>query len=196
MCHKASQGLCGFHPNRGRSSADAGDIFLGAGRRRTLRLTIWVSYPAKLCRAWHLEGGDHVQGNIGVTDMSAGRTIDDARPPTLRSRVTNGSALFLGGVDGRSATARRFRDLIAAMTSDLGGADLLSEGQRQLIRRAAALAVECERGEARMAGGKSFDLPAYIVGANALRRILVTLGLERRAAAEPRLADVLRGKAA
>src|SRR5215467_4363246 len=53
-----------------------------------------------------------------------------------RSRVTNGSQL-LPLTDGRSVTARRFRDLYEGICSDLGGADILSEGQKQLARRAA-----------------------------------------------------------
>ena len=48
-----------------------------------------------------------------------------------RSRVTNGSKL-LPLADGRSVTARRFRDLYEDIAADLGGLDQLSEGQRQL----------------------------------------------------------------
>ena len=65
------------------------------------------------------------------------------RSPVARSRVTNDSAL-LAGVDGRSAIARRFRDLVGAIISDMGGDDAISEGQRQLARRASALSVLCE----------------------------------------------------
>jgi hypothetical protein len=64
-----------------------------------------------------------------------------------RSQVGNG-AKFLPMTDGRSATARRFKDLVQDISSDLGGVALLSEGQRQLIRRAAMLSAECERHEA------------------------------------------------
>jgi hypothetical protein len=41
--------------------------------------------------------------------------------------------------DGRSVTARRFRDLDEDIRADLGGQAHLSEGQRQLVRRAAML---------------------------------------------------------
>jgi hypothetical protein len=37
-----------------------------------------------------------------------------------RNRVTNGNALFIEG-DQRSKAAKRFRDIIAAITTDLGG---------------------------------------------------------------------------
>ncbi len=37
---------------------------------------------------------------------------------TTRSRVTNGKSLFLERVDGRSLTARRYRDLYQAFIAD------------------------------------------------------------------------------
>jgi hypothetical protein len=58
------------------------------------------------------------------------------RSASLRSKLGNGSKL-LPMTDGRSATARRFRDLIEDISADLGGVAMLSEGQRQLVRRAA-----------------------------------------------------------
>ena len=69
------------------------------------------------------------------------------RYPAMRSRVTSGRQLFVEG-DGRGAWARRFRDLIAAHSGDLGGADFLSEAQRSLIRRAACLEVSLRRPKA------------------------------------------------
>jgi hypothetical protein len=101
------------------------------------------------------------------------------RPAAHRSRVANGSKL-LPLTDGRSASARRFKDLIEDIMLDLGGADMLSEGQRQLIRRAAMLSAESERLEARWARGESeFEIGAYATLTNALRRVLETLGLKR-----------------
>ena len=40
-----------------------------------------------------------------------------------RTRVTNGKALFLDGVDGRTLAARRYRDLFYSFISDLGGTE-------------------------------------------------------------------------
>ena len=99
-----------------------------------------------------------------------------------RSSVTNGSRLFaVAGLDGRTQTARRFRDLVEVMTNDLGGADLLSEGQRQLIRRAASLSIMAESIEADLARDLAFDLNNYGMVCDRLRRILESLGLERKA---------------
>ena len=41
--------------------------------------------------------------------------------PEARSRVSNGKDLFLDGVDGRSVIARRYRDILAQLTSDISG---------------------------------------------------------------------------
>jgi hypothetical protein len=44
-----------------------------------------------------------------------------------------GTRLFcVDGLDGRSQTARRFRDLVETIGNDLGGVDNFSEGQKQL----------------------------------------------------------------
>ena len=101
------------------------------------------------------------------------------RSSTVRSKLANGSKL-LPLTDGRSATARRFRDLIEDISSDLGGASYLSEAQRQLIRRLSMLSAESERQEAMWPRGEAeFDINAYTVLTNAMRRVAETLGLRR-----------------
>jgi hypothetical protein len=97
-----------------------------------------------------------------------------------RSRVTNGTRL-LPNIDGRSQIGRRFRDLVAAFSLDLAPANdaSLSEGQRALIRRAAALSVECERMEVRFAlndGASDKELNVFQRSVNSLRRVIETLG--------------------
>jgi uncharacterized protein YjiS (DUF1127 family) len=99
--------------------------------------------------------------------------------PTGRSRVSNGSAVFLDGVDGRSALARRYRDILAQLISDMGGDP--SEAQTIIARRAATLAVWCEQAEADLASGKDIDIGEFTTATNALRRLLSDIGLERRA---------------
>jgi hypothetical protein len=98
-----------------------------------------------------------------------------------RSRITNGMAL-LPDVDGRSLWARRMRDLIALHVRDAGGEDLLSEAQRSIIRRAACITVELERLEQSFANGDAnvAMLAEYGRGSNTLRRLLESLGLERK----------------
>jgi hypothetical protein len=112
------------------------------------------------------------------------------RPPAVRSKLANGSKL-LPLTDGRSATARRFRDLVESITADLGGRDLLSEGQRQLIRRASMLSAEAERLEALAVRGEAFDAETYGVLTDRLGRTLQRIGLKRVAREIPSLASYL-----
>jgi hypothetical protein len=82
--------------------------------------------------------------------------------PTTRSAVTNGTQLFVvDTIDGRSKEARRFRDVLGQIMDDLGGTDHLSEGQKQLARRAALMSVECEKLEAKAVAGEKIDLEAF-----------------------------------
>jgi hypothetical protein len=99
---------------------------------------------------------------------------------TGRARVSNGSQLFLdeSGLDGRSVMARRYRDVLAQLVSDLGGDP--SEAQSIIARRAATLAVWCEQAESCMAKGDAIDIGSFTTATNALRRLLADLGLERR----------------
>jgi hypothetical protein len=74
--------------------------------------------------------------------------------------------------DGRSVTARRFRDLYQDICADLGGADLLSEAQRQLARRASLLSAEAEKLEALASrGDAAFDIGTYALLAAMLCRV-------------------------
>ena len=98
-----------------------------------------------------------------------------------RSAITNGQRL-LPGVHKQSQWARRFRDLIAAYSSDQGGEDHLSEARRAVIRRCACLQVELERLEVRFAlaqGAEPGDLDLYQRTAGNLRRLLESLGFDR-----------------
>jgi hypothetical protein len=103
----------------------------------------------------------------------------------FRSALTNGSSLFaIKSLDERSSFARRYRDLIAAHTNDLGGPDVISEAERALLRRACMLVVQCELLECKFAenDGQAADqqLMLYQRTVNTLRRALESLGPERR----------------
>ena len=100
-------------------------------------------------------------------------------PSKVRSAVANGSRL-LDGLDARSAPARRYRDLQHAIAQDLGGPDALTEAQLQLIRSAAGLVVLREALDAKALNGEPIDTAQYTRIANTLRRVLSTIGLQRR----------------
>jgi hypothetical protein len=97
---------------------------------------------------------------------------------TPRKRM-DGARSIMTEVDGRSAYARRWRDLCALLISDAGGADRLSELKLGLIRRAATLMLSCERLEADLAEGRpaDLDLLGRLVGHTC--RIAEVLGLNR-----------------
>jgi hypothetical protein len=57
---------------------------------------------------------------------------------------------------------------------------LLSEAQFSLIKRAATIEVELELSEGRMSMGEEVDLDIFTRSVSHLRRILETLGIERR----------------
>jgi hypothetical protein len=126
-----------------------------------------------------------------IETASASRRATDARPPRVRSAVSNGRRLFVEG-DGNSAWSRRYRDLTIAHVNDLGGRDALSEAQLSLVRRASAIECELEQMEGRLSRGETIDLDAFTRAAGHLRRILETLGLKRVARdVTPSVADYL-----
>ena len=88
--------------------------------------------------------------------------------------------LTLEHLDGRTRAAQRARELIAAIELDLGGASNLSTGERQLVQRAACLGAYVESCEVNWLGGAAVDLDEYLSAINAQRRVLATLGLQRR----------------
>lgn len=112
--------------------------------------------------------------------------------PAFRTKKGTGS-ITLAGVDGRSLMARRFREIHAQIEADMGGD--LTEAQRAIAARAVTLAIWCESAEADLAQGGEFNAQEYSTVANAMRRLLCDLGLERRAKdVTPSLSDYLSGK--
>jgi hypothetical protein len=126
-------------------------------------------------------------------EMSPDSHPDRPAKDALRSRITNGSTL-LPGVDGRSAWVRRCKDVITAHISDLGGTDNCSAAERSIVRRASVMTVELERLEAKFAKAGEADfneLDQYArVSAN-LRRLLESVGLQRRAKPVPTVSEYL-----
>lgn len=103
-----------------------------------------------------------------------------SRAPTTRSRITNGKQL-LANIDGRSAEARRYRDLAMSFADDLGGSACLTEAQRALVRQAAALSVQSERLQGAMLRGEEVSDEQMTRVANSLARTLQRLGIRKRA---------------
>jgi hypothetical protein len=113
-----------------------------------------------------------------------------------RSAVTNRTKLFVEGMDGRTGQARRYRDILTQIECDVGGIDNLSEGQRQLCRRAATLSFTAEAMEVDAVAGKPFDIDLFGQLTDRLGRCLQRLGLERKSRdVTPDLKSYLQSKA-
>lgn len=111
------------------------------------------------------------------------------------SRVTNGSST-LPGVDGRSAVARRYHDICAAIAADQGGVDRMSEARLQLVRRFAAAACIAEMLEARLARGEPIDVGEHAHLSSTLCRLAQRIGINRRAKdVTPTLGEILHAAA-
>jgi hypothetical protein len=136
------------------------------------------------------DGAAHSSGVQGAIPGINMRT----RATKPRSKITSGRALFVDG-DPNSAWARRYADLLAGHVSDAGGMELMTDAKFSLIRRISTLECELERLEARFSRNEPTDLDAYARAASHLRRMLETLGLDRKQRdVTPTLDSYLAGK--
>lgn len=102
-----------------------------------------------------------------------------AQQPKQRSKVTNHRDL-LPNLMGTSSGARRFRDLVNSYIADLGPVSEISEIKLGLLRRLAALVVQCEALESQMVAGNNVDPLALCTLSSTAMRLSLRLGLERR----------------
>jgi len=129
--------------------------------------------------------------------MSSTEVCGRVNRPSLRqrSRLTNNAGLLGGEADGRTAVARRFRDLVSQIVSDQGGADRLAEARLQLIRRFSAAAVIAETMEARLANGEEININEHATLCSVLVRLSTRIGINRTAReVVPTLAEYLKSR--
>jgi hypothetical protein len=89
--------------------------------------------------------------------MQADLTMSDPRPSTTRAAVTN-RRRGVAGIDGRSAEARRYRDVVEAFAADLGRlGGRLTMAERASINTAAILVVRLEQAQAAVLRGEQVD---------------------------------------
>jgi hypothetical protein len=104
--------------------------------------------------------------------------------------------LTLDALDARTAAYTSVKKLVETLSTDMGGIEQLSEGEKQLITRGAMLGAILADFEARWVTGQKIELGDYLLAINTQRRVLATLalGLPRRARdISPSLSDILRG---
>ena len=95
----------------------------------------------------------------------------------MRSRVGNGKTL-MAGVDQRSLPYREFQDTVADLTHHMGGSPTVT--QQAMLEEAAGLVVWCRAQRVELLQGGKFDIGPYTTAVNALRRLLVDLGLDAK----------------
>jgi hypothetical protein len=89
--------------------------------------------------------------------------------------------LFVEGGDLRSPWSIRWKNLILAHMNDLGGAEVLSEAQISVCKRASALECELEFLEAHMSEGRDVDLDQYGRITGRLCSLFELIGIKRLA---------------
>jgi hypothetical protein len=125
----------------------------------------------------------HTRGKVALTKSR------------VRSMISNGTCLLSPEIDQRGPLVRRLKDLINDHVSDLGGTDNISHSERALVHRASMMVLLAETIETKFILSdlkiKPYELTDYVKAVGALRRVLATLGLQRRAKSIPSLKDYI-----
>jgi hypothetical protein len=106
-----------------------------------------------------------------------------------RSSVTNGKRVLIG-VKGSSKYGRRYRDLIACYSEELGGD--LTQSERAMVKAAASLSIRSEMLQADLVNGTAVNPDDIIRISSEVRRILDAIGEKagkRKPAAVPSIHD-------
>ena len=115
--------------------------------------------------------------------------------PHLQGRKAR--LLTRGDLDKRTRASRQAEALAVGLESDLGGPKNTTNAQQQLIEHAAVMGAIIEHYGTQWLAGAQIDVAEYLSAINAQRRVLVTLGLERRPRdVTPSLGKYLEGNAA
>src|SRR5450631_4402322 len=90
-----------------------------------------------------------------------------------------GGISSIAALDKRTRAFKRYQVIVGAVLADIGGAENVSEIQRQLIAKFATLALQMEAMEAAAIEGNEIDLDLFGRCAGHLRRIAEALGMRR-----------------
>jgi hypothetical protein len=132
-----------------------------------------------------LESAAEPRHITGIMPLDSSETQSGCEADRAKVRCTTRAGkvrlLSLADLDRRTAAYRRTCDLIAGIEGDLGGADQLSVGARQIAQRAAVTGALIEDIEARWLAGEDIDPVQYTTLINCQRRLFEAVGLSRRA---------------
>jgi len=101
--------------------------------------------------------------------------------PKLSHAIAARDRRTLAKLDRRGAEYRRYEEIRGAIVSDLGGSEVVSTSEAQLADKAAFIAMTLETMQIASLSGEEIDLHRYGELTDRLRRLLVTVGLRRRA---------------
>jgi hypothetical protein len=89
--------------------------------------------------------------------------------------------LSIDDLDRRTAAYRKVTELAGAVEADLGGPDMLSTAERQIVRHAALTSAMVEDLGSRWLSGEPVDPSQFSALTNTEKRLYETVGLRRRA---------------
>jgi hypothetical protein len=112
---------------------------------------------------------------------------------TTRSKLTNGRKLLFG-IDGRSAVARRYRDIVRDLTTEAGGASGLAESST--VRQCAAIMLRAELLQSAIVAGEDVDNDILIRLSSEVRRLMASLRKQSQPRAHIPLRERLAAEAA
>lgn len=81
--------------------------------------------------------------------------------------------------DGRASLPRRHREMVRALTNDLGG-EALGPAERALVSQAAIITLKCEAMQAAFLRGETVETDDLVRLTNSATRILTALGIGKR----------------
>jgi hypothetical protein len=100
--------------------------------------------------------------------------------PHFRVHRRKGHLRSLNDLDKRTAAAKKAHALCASLESDLGGSEVITTAQRELVQRAALLGAVIADFEVKMLRHEPVEFMVYLKAVGVQRRVLATIGLERR----------------
>jgi hypothetical protein len=138
-----------------------------------------------------LDGGCPADAN-NAPAQSNGAASKKRRRRTWRPSTSKTRLRTLDELDQRTHAAQRAKLTVSGLVSDLGGTEQVTVSQHQLITRAAVLSAYIEDVEVAWLRKEPVEEGTWFAAINALRRCLVSLGLERRARDCTSLGTILR----
>lgn len=114
-------------------------------------------------------------------EMDCASHVERARTDARKLKAKASNSIFAFPGNGRTAAARRYRDLVAGMLKDLAVAEQdLGDSAKLQLRNTALLAVTIEQAQADAMRGKPVDMIWLLRAHGVLGRKLWALGLGKR----------------